>query len=80
MDEKTMVNDILNDINSELKLYQTMIIEAENLGLRQSLIQLRNNMESYQYELIKIAKLKGYYPSKNKATTKEIQNVKNMIQ
>ena len=61
MDEKTMVNDILDGVKSELKTYQGVIIETENMQLRQTIQQIRNNDESFQYELFKIAQAKGYY-------------------
>ncbi len=51
MDEKTMVNDILSGVKSDLTAYQTAITEAENMNLRQTLQQIRNNDESFQYEL-----------------------------
>lgn len=35
MDEKTMVNDILSGVKSDLTAYQTAISESENMGLRQ---------------------------------------------
>ena len=43
MDEKTMVNDILAGVKSDLTAYQTAITEAENMQLRQTLQQIRNN-------------------------------------
>ena len=61
MDEKTMVNDILSGVKSDLTAYQTAISESENMGLRQTFQQIRNNDESFQYELFKIAQAKGYY-------------------
>ena len=36
MDEKTMVNDILSGIKSDLTAYQTAISETENMQLRQT--------------------------------------------
>ena len=39
MDEKTMVNDILAGVKSDLTAYQTAISESENMGLRQTLLQ-----------------------------------------
>ena len=80
MDEKTMVNDILNGVNSELKTYQGVISETENMQLRQTIQQLRNSDESFQYELFKVAETKGYYKPAGKATVTEIQNVKNELQ
>ena len=61
MDEKTMVNDILNGVKSELTTYQTVISETENMSLRQTIQQIRNNDESFQYELFKIATTKSNF-------------------
>ena len=58
MDEKTMVNDILAGVKSSLTAYQTAISETENMQLRQTFQQIRNNDESFQYELFKTARLK----------------------
>ena len=80
MDEKTMVNDILNGVNSELTTYQNVISQAENMQLRQTIQQIRNNDESFQYELYKIAQTKGYYKPAQQATVTEIQTVKNELQ
>lgn len=80
MDEKTMVNDILSSVKSDLTAYQTAISEAENMQLRQTFQQIRNNDESFQYELFKIAETKGYYKPAAQATVTEIQTVKNELQ
>ena len=72
MDEKTMVNDILAGVKSDLTAYQTAISEAENISLRQAFQQIRNNDESFQFELFKIAQTKGYYIPAQKATITEI--------
>ena len=80
MDEKTMVNDILAGVKSDLTAYQTAISESENMGLRQTFQQIRNNDESFQYELFKIATSKGYYKPAPKATVTEIDTVKNEMQ
>ncbi len=80
MDEKTMVNDILGSVKADLTAYQTAISEAENMQLRQTLQQIRNNDESFQYELFKIAETKGYYKPAQQATVTEIQTVKNELQ
>ena len=76
MDEKTMVNDILSSVKSDLTAYQTAISESENMNLRQTFQQIRNNDESFQYELFRIAQTKGYYVPSQKATVTEINNVK----
>ena len=76
MEEKTMVNDILSGVKSDLTAYQTAISESENMNLRQTFQQIRNNDESFQYELFKVAQTKGYYQPAQKATVTEIQTVK----
>ena len=76
MDEKTMVNDILGNVKADLTAYQTAISESENMGLSQTFQQIRNNDESFQYELFRIAQTKGYYVPSQKATVTEINNVK----
>lgn len=80
MDEKIMVNDILAGVKSDLLAYQTAISEAENMQLRQTFQQIRNNDESFQYELFKVAQAKGYYQPAQKATVTEIQTVKDELQ
>ena len=80
MDEKTMVNDILTGVKSELTTYQTVISEAENMQLRQTIQQIRNSDESFQYELFKVAETKGYYTPAAKATATEIADLKNQLE
>lgn len=80
MDEKTMVNDILSSTKSSLSLYQMGIAETENLQLRQVFQQLRDDTESFQYELFKVAKAKGYYKPATPADESEIQTVKNDLE
>ena len=80
MDEKTMVNDIVEAVKAELTTYQGVIAETENIGLRQTVQQIRNNDESFQYELFKIAQTKGYYKPAAQATTTEINTVQSELQ
>ena len=80
MDEKTMVNDVLNSVKSGLATYQGVISETENMQLRQTIQQIRNGDESFQYELFKVAQTKGYYIPAQQATLTEIQTVKNELQ
>lgn len=76
MEEKYMVNDVLEGAKSELVKYQNMISETENIQLRQTLQQMRNNSESFQYEVFKIAQNKDYYIPAQAATPQEISKVK----
>ena len=71
-----MVNDILESVKSELTTYQGVISEAENMQLRQTIQAIRDNDESFQYELFKVAQAKGYYTPASEATQSEIDNVK----
>lgn len=80
MNEKVMVNDILSGVKSNLTTYQNAIAEAENMELRQTLQQIRNNDESFQYELFKVAQAKGYYKPASKASVTEIDEVKINLQ
>ena len=80
MDEKTMVNDILAGVKSSLTAYQTAISETENMQLRQTFQQIRNNDESFQYELFKTAEAKGYYKPAQKASQTEVETVKIELQ
>ena len=80
MEEKYMVNDILESTKASLTTYQGVISEAENMQLRQTIQQIRNNDESFQYELFKIAQTKGYYKPVQKATTTEVETVKTELQ
>ena len=75
-----MVNDILEGVKGSLKTYQGVISEAENMQLRQTIQQIRNNDESFQYELFKIAQTKGYYKPAQQATVTEVQTVKTELQ
>ena len=80
MDEKTMVNDVLEGVKASLNSYQMAISESQNTTLRQTLQQIRNNDESFQYELFKLAQNKGYYKPAVSATIDEINNVKQELQ
>ena len=80
MDEKTMVNDILAGVKSGLTTYQTVISETENMQLRQTVQQIRNSDESFQYELFKVAQTKGYYKPAAQATQTEINSVQSELQ
>ncbi len=79
MEEKYMVNDVLESTKAGLTTYQGVINETENSGLRQTFQQIRNNDESFQYELFKVAQTKGYYIPAEPAEQTEIDKVKNEI-
>ena len=58
MEEKAIVNDVLASTKASLKDYEGAIIETANMELRQTLQNLRNSSESFQYELFKLAESK----------------------
>ena len=80
MDEKYMVNDILEGTKSSLKTYAGAITETENTNLRQTFQELRNSCETFQYDLFKVAKLKGYYTPATPASQDEINQIKTETQ
>ena len=79
MDEKYMTNDILEGTKSDLTTMQGVISEAENTQLRQTIQQMRNSTEAFQYELFKMAQSKGFYTPAAKATQTEVDNVRNEV-
>lgn len=79
MEEKYMVNDILENVKAELTTYQGVIAETENMSLRQTIQQIRDNDEAFQYELFKVAQAKGYYNPAQEASQTEIDKIKNEI-
>lgn len=80
MDEKAMVNDILSGVKAELSGYEKAIIEAKNEQLRKTFQQLRDDSESYQFELYKAAFAKNYYIPACEATEEQIENIRNQFQ
>lgn len=77
MEEKYMVNDILNESKNFIKYYTDGIIEAENIELRNIFQNLRNTLENFQYDLFKISESKGYYIPVQIADLNEIKKIKN---
>ena len=79
MDGKTMVNDALSMLNSSLTGYANIISQTDNTSLRQTLQQIRNNDETSQFDLAKIAEQKGFYVPASQATEIEVSTVKNQF-
>lgn len=79
INEKTMVSDALVGINGELKMFGEMIPQTENMQLKQTLKQLRNQCEMSQEEIYNIAREKQYYVPAQKASQQEIDHVKNLF-
>lgn len=76
MEEKVMVNDTLEAINSNLTRFGEMIPQTDNAQLKSTLKQIRNQCEVSQEELYQIAREKQYYQPAHKATEDEVNRVK----
>lgn len=79
MQEKDIVNDVLSMINSSLTGYANVIAQSQDQNLRQTLQQIRNSDEQFQYQLFQVAQQKGYYHPAQQATQQEIQQYRNIL-
>lgn len=79
MEEKYMVTDTLECINSELGKFGDMIPQTDNRELKQTLKQFRNKCEMSQEELYQIARSKNYYVPAQKVSEQEVQKVKSIF-
>lgn len=80
MQDKEMVNDILAMTNSSLTGYANAIAQTSNQQLRQTLQQIRNSDEQFQYQLYQLAEQKNYYKPAQPASQQDIQQVKSSLQ
>lgn len=76
MQEKYMVTDSLESINSELGKFGNMIPQTDNKQLKQTLKEFRNKCEMSQEELYQIARSKNYYIPAQKVSEEEVSRVK----
>ena len=74
-----MVNDVLSMINSSLTGYANVIAQTANPQLRQTIQQIRDNDERFQYDLFKLAEQKGYYQPAQAASQSDIQQVRSQF-
>ena len=79
MQEKDMVNDVLSMVNSSLTGYASVISQCSDQNLRQTLQQIRNADEQFQYNLYQTAEQKGFYQPAQQASSEEIQQIKSMF-
>ena len=77
--EKTIVSDALVGMNGELKMFGEMIPQTENMQLKQTLKQIRNQCEMSQEELYNLAREKQYYIPAQKASPQEVEHVKHIF-
>lgn len=74
-----MVNDILSMTKAGMTEYTRTIGEASNQNLRQTLQQMRNGDEQFQYSLYQLAEQKGYYKSAPTANQQDVMQTKNQL-
>lgn len=79
MQEKEMVNDVLSMINGSLSSYASVISQASNTQFRQTIQQIRNTDEQFQFQLYQVAEQKGYYKAASPAPQSDIQTVKSQV-
>lgn len=79
MEEKYMVNDILENSKNEILNYTNAILNCSNIELRQTLQSARSSLESFQYELFKLAISKGYRNQEAIVTPEELNKFKNQF-
>lgn len=76
MQDKDMVNDTLSMVNSSLATYAMYIAQSSDQNLRQTLQQIRNSDEQFQYQLYKMAEQKGFYKPAQQANQQDIQQIR----
>lgn len=79
MQEKQMVNDVLTMLKGSLADYSRVISETSNQQLRQTLQQIRNSDEQFQFQLAGVATQKGYYQPAQNAAASDIQQVRSQF-
>lgn len=80
MQDKEMVNDVLSMVNSSLTGYANAISQTSNQQLRQTLQQIRNSDEQFQFQLYQMAEQKNFYKPAQSASQQDIQQVKSSLQ
>jgi spore coat protein CotF len=79
MQEKDMVNDVLSMVNSSLTGYANVIAQCGNQQLRQTLQQMRDGDEQFQYQLYQVAQQKGYYQPAQQASSQDVQQIRSQL-
>jgi spore coat protein CotF len=79
MQERDMVNDVLSMTKAGAADYTKAIGECSNENLRQTLKQMRDGDEQFQYQLGQIAVQKNYYTPAQAANQQEMQQIKSQL-
>ncbi len=79
LSDREMVNDVLSMVNGSLTTYASSISQSANQQLRQTLQQIRNSDEQFQYQLFQMASQRGFYKPASDASNQDIQTVKSQL-
>ncbi len=79
MEEKYMVNDVLQNSKEFVKSLDFAILESSNAEFRQLITNLRNSAEIFDSELQKISESKGYYYTSSNVDENEIMELRKMF-
>lgn len=79
MQERDMVNDVLSMTKAGASDYTRAISECSNENLRNTLKQMRDGDEQFQYQLAQIAIQKNYYTPAQQANQQEMQQIKSQL-
>ena len=79
MEEKYMVNDVLQNSKEFVKSLDFAILESSNAELRHLITNLRNSAEIFDSELQKISESKGYYYTSSNVDENEIMELRKMF-
>jgi spore coat protein CotF len=79
VNDKDMINDYLAMIKGSLATYANVIAETNDVQLRSTFQQMRNQDEQRQYQLAQTAMQKGYYKPAAPAPQVDIQQLKSEL-
>lgn len=80
MQDKEITNDVLSMLKSSLTTYTQAISESSSQQIRQTLSQIRDSDEQFQFQLSQFASQKGFYPASSSASTQDIQQTYSQLQ
>jgi spore coat protein CotF len=79
VNDKDMTNDYLAMMKGSLATYANVIAETNDVQLRSTFQQMRNQDEQRQYQLAQTAMQKGYYKPAAPAQQADIQQLKSEL-
>ena len=80
LNDKNMASDLLNDLADGQICYATVINQCSNKQLRDTLINLRNASETFQFDYYQLMSQKGFATPLPAASKQEIQQMKSELQ